>query len=167
MIQDSPSFGHTKMLLQSNLLPSKLRQYSNCAYSIVFVHGLQGHPRNTWTCERHLEQPRGFKELLARVRKSGRKNASTPKEVFWPLHFLPEDCANTRILTWGYDSKVSQFFSGAANHSNITAYARNLLAALKIIRLSCVSIQIHSDVTLLSCLVAKKRPYIHSTFPWW
>lgn len=60
-------------------------------------------------------------------------------EVFWPLDLLPDDCGNARILTWGYDSKVSHFFGGATNQSNITAHARNLLHALKIRRLKCVS----------------------------
>ncbi|KAL9626840.1 MAG: hypothetical protein Q9204_007002, partial [Flavoplaca sp. TL-2023a] len=126
--RDEPSINDTGLTV--------IRTHEDATADIVFVHGLQGHPRKTWTCERHLEQPRRFKELLARVRKSGRKDATKPKEVFWPLHFLPEDCADTRILTWGFDSKVSHFFSGAANQSNITAHARNLLAALKIIRLS-------------------------------
>jgi len=60
-------------------------------------------------------------------------------EVFWPLDLLPEDCKNSRILTWGYDSMVSHFFSGPANQSNISAHAKNLLQALKIRRLNCVS----------------------------
>ncbi|KAI4267500.1 MAG: hypothetical protein LQ337_008321, partial [Flavoplaca oasis] len=128
--RDEPSINDTGFTV--------LQTHEDATADIVFVHGLQGHPRNTWTCERHPEQPRRFKGLLARLRKSGRKDASTPKEVFWPLHFLPQDCADTRILTWGFDSKVSHFFSGAANQSNISAYARNLLAALKIIRLSCL-----------------------------
>ena len=60
-------------------------------------------------------------------------------EVFWPLDLLPEDCKNSRILTWGYDSMVSHFFSGPANQSNISAHAKNLLQALKIRRVNCVS----------------------------
>jgi len=61
------------------------------------------------------------------------------EEVFWPLDLLPEDCKNSRILTWGYDSMVSHFFNGPANQSNISAHAKNLLQALKIRRLDCVS----------------------------
>jgi hypothetical protein len=59
-------------------------------------------------------------------------------EVFWPLDLLPTDCSSARILTWGYDSKVSHYFSGPASQSNITAHARNLLAALRICRLGSV-----------------------------
>jgi len=52
---------------------------------------------------------------------------------------------NARILTWGYDSKVSRFFSGAANQSNIADYARNMLHGLKAERLKCVSVSYFQD----------------------
>ncbi|PMD51210.1 uncharacterized protein K444DRAFT_545347 [Hyaloscypha bicolor E] len=95
--------------------------------SIVFVHGLQGHPKNTWTS------------------KSRSSNASTPKSTdnleerltFWPYHLLREDCKNVRILTWGYNSNVSEFFSGSANKGNILSYSRDLLGDLAGERRSC------------------------------
>lgn len=34
---------------------------------------------------------------------------------------------------------VTQFFRGATNQSNVTAHVRNLLHALKVERLDCVS----------------------------
>ncbi|KAF8850232.1 hypothetical protein BDZ45DRAFT_603143, partial [Acephala macrosclerotiorum] len=58
-------------------------------------------------------------------------------EVFWPLDLLPADCTNARILTWGYDSKVSHFLGGPTNQSNIIDHAKNLLRALRIRRLNC------------------------------
>ena len=63
-------------------------------------------------------------------------------EIFWPLDLLAEDCVNSRILTWGYDSKVSHFFGGATNQSSIAEHAQNLLSAIR--RLDPVSRQVGS-----------------------
>ncbi|PMD46365.1 hypothetical protein L207DRAFT_507281 [Hyaloscypha variabilis F] len=115
---------------------------------IVFVHGLQGHPRKTWTCENRPVGPqgsreaadRGIKKLFSRRHKGSSRDGEKTEEysVFWPLDLLPQECANARILTWGYDSKVSHFFGGATNQSNIAANARNLLYALNRGRQECV-----------------------------
>ena len=50
---------------------------------IVFVHGLNGHPKKTWTAE-----------------KSG---------IFWPLQLLPPILTEqkARILVYGYDAAVT------------------------------------------------------------
>ncbi|KAH8599520.1 ankyrin repeat-containing domain protein [Bisporella sp. PMI_857] len=120
---------------------------------IIFIHGLQGHPRDTWTCQRSsVTEPghsretagsphRAFKNFFSRKHKDGSKKTHKRRtdEVFWPLDFLAKDCANARILTWGYDSKVSHFFNGSSNQSNITAHAKNLLSALRRSRLNCQS----------------------------
>ena len=58
---------------------------------IVFVHGLNGHPYNTWSTQK--------------------------PEVFWPTDLLPpalED-QRCRILTYGYDAQVTAFTDGASN----------------------------------------------------
>ena len=59
-------------------------------------------------------------------------------DVYWPYHLLGEDCPRCRILTWGYDSKVSNFFHGSANKNHIFAHSRDLLSDLKGRRLLCV-----------------------------
>jgi ankyrin repeat domain-containing protein 50 len=145
------------------------------------VHGLQGHPRNTWTCDKVSElgsqdltqtiggSRRGIKNLFSR---KGRLQLKHPHqlesdEIFWPLDLLPDDCGNLRILTWGYDSKVSHFFNGAVNQSSITAHARNLLQALKVCRLSCVSRLNVIYSLVLMYPTAGEKPYIHSTLAWW
>jgi hypothetical protein len=143
------------MLLQSKpTFHGPLKQHSDFVYSIVFIHGLQGHPRTTWTCEKistvrpqgskqSIGRPHsGIKKLFSRKHRAESKDARELEadEVFWPLDLLPEDCARSRILTWGYDSKVSHFFGGAANQNNISGHAKNLLHALKIRRLDCVSL---------------------------
>jgi len=46
--------------------------------SIVAVHGLNGHPKKTWTAN----------------------------NVNWLRDFLPPDIPNARILSWGYDANT-------------------------------------------------------------
>lgn len=58
--------------------------------------------------------------------------------TFWPYDLLKDDCKNVRILTFGYDSAVSNFFSGVANKSHIFGHSRALLAGLKHKRFDCV-----------------------------
>jgi len=122
--------------------------------SIVFVHGLQGHPRHTWAWSSTSDEPINSTPIQA-IPKSNRfkfwikpprrESASTeptrPTEqvdVYWPYHLLCEDCPRCRILTWGYDSKLTNFFKGSANKNHIFAHSRDLLSDLKGRRLPCV-----------------------------
>jgi hypothetical protein len=128
--------------------------------SIVFIHGLQGHPRETWRCKHHSTaaadpdlKSRGHSKRpkLRRIfhRKPNEsedafKGNLTPESpggsdegVFWPLDLLPSDCPNARILTFGYDSHVSHFFGGPASQNNISAHGRSLLHALEVHRRKC------------------------------
>ncbi|KFX95842.1 hypothetical protein O988_05597 [Pseudogymnoascus sp. VKM F-3808] len=52
-------------------------------FDIIFVHGIGGGPEETWS-NKVLEQ-----------------------EIFWPRDFLPSEFPQARILTWGYEYKVS------------------------------------------------------------
>jgi hypothetical protein len=72
---------------------------------IVFVHGLGGTSRNTWSKHRK-------------------------PELFWPLQFLPRepDIGQTRILTFGYNSNFSR--RGSVSVS-ILDFAKDLLFDLK------------------------------------
>jgi hypothetical protein len=72
---------------------------------IVFVHGLGGTSRNTWSKHRR-------------------------EELFWPLHFLSQepDVGQARILTFGYNSNFSR--RGSISVS-ILDFAKDLLFDLK------------------------------------
>ena len=110
------------------------------------MHGLQGHPRNTWTwtadsrkalnltaIESKTSKPKKFWRKTKAVEGSSNTDdveTSEQADVYWPYHLLPGDCPNSRILTWGYDSDVSKFFSGSANKSNIFSHSRDLLEDL-------------------------------------
>ncbi|KPI37380.1 Protein SERAC1 [Cyphellophora attinorum] len=75
---------------------------------VVFVHGLNGHPYNTWATHK-------------------------PTEVFWPTDLLPpalED-QRCRILTYGYDAQVTAFSDGASKdkiHNHAEHLASRLVA---------------------------------------
>ncbi|PMD21888.1 hypothetical protein NA56DRAFT_645131 [Hyaloscypha hepaticicola] len=127
-----------------------LRDPPNPIADIVFVHGLQGHPRKTWACQANADSSqegsarrksspfRGLKALISRKNAvdSGSSSRSDGK-IFWPIDLLPEDCPNVRLLTWGYESNISRFFGGPANQNTIFAHARDLLYALGNERQSC------------------------------
>ena len=118
------------------------------------MHGLQGHPRKTWTRKVPARQSTGDLAAVGsneadklqnsrqfsfpRRRKSDGKESPKVDEIFWPADLLPFDCPTARIMTWGYDSRVSKFLGGAANKSHIFTYARDLLYALGRERETCV-----------------------------
>ncbi len=78
--------------------PSHSSAISIC--DIVFVHGLGGHPRKTWTSPR--------------------------SDTYWPRDFLPADIPNARILTYGYDFSIASF----ATLVSVSAVAESLLESL-------------------------------------
>lgn len=88
---------------------------SNCAaLSIVFVHGLTGNRENTWTCNHTL----------------------------WPETLLPKELPKARILTFGFDADVVNFWS-PAGQNRIGNHAQNLAQSLANLRdrtetVSCV-----------------------------
>jgi hypothetical protein len=71
-------------------------------FSLVFIHGLGGHPIETW-------------------QKDG---------TVWPRDLLPRDAQQARIMTFRYETDVSQFF-GAWSGSGIIQHALNLLQDLQ------------------------------------
>ena len=97
------------------------------ATDVVFVHGLQGHPKKTWTYKPAAS-------TASKFRVGSKKAAQT---VFWPVDLLAEDVPNVRILTYGYDSKITHGIHGPANHSNISQHGLSLLNAVSGRRQNC------------------------------
>ncbi|CZR52846.1 uncharacterized protein PAC_02723 [Phialocephala subalpina] len=117
---------------------------------IVFVHGLQGHAMDTWTAKSTGSEGANSTKIESKAPSRGLRfwskkdssKTSTPKSTsniqqpitFWPYHLLREDCKKARILTWGYNSNVSEFFDGSANKGTILSHSRDLLGDLMLLR---------------------------------
>ena len=103
-------------------------------HSVIFLHGLQGHPKNTWTFGRTQDEKERGK--LAKILHLKPKTANTVASTscFWPEDLLPVDFKDVRILTYGYDSHVSHFFEGGASQATIPALGRSFLNDLEGIR---------------------------------
>ena len=117
--------------------------------SIIFIHGLQGHPYKTWACRKNFELkrihiPGRFKSISANVEASG-PSESGGESVFWPRDLLPSDCPECRIMTWGYSSHVSRFFGGPANQNSVLDHAKDLLYAIDRDRIHSVSSSVSSS----------------------
>ncbi|CAG7985244.1 unnamed protein product [Penicillium salamii] len=72
---------------------------------IVFVHGLNGHPQNSWT--------------------------SKVTGCFWPVDLLPDILAaqRPRILTYGYNANVTAFTDGVSRDT-VVSHAETLASSL-------------------------------------
>lgn len=110
---------------------------------VVFVHGLQGHPKSTWATDTTSDQhgnrkSKGSKLIRIFKKAQNTQDPWTNSSVhYWPAELLPLDHGNVRVLTYGYDSHVSRFFQGAANKDNISQHGRALLNAVIRCRCSC------------------------------
>ena len=75
---------------------------------VVFIHGLGGTSRHTWSRNRDLQ-------------------------LFWPLEWLPyeTELATARIMTFGYNSHFSSLSHRQENILNISDFAKDLLFSMK------------------------------------
>lgn len=104
---------------------------------IVFIHGIQGHPRETWTYGADSPKLKSkVSRLFSGKKKAGGKQSSdgAPDTLYWPEDLLSKSFKDLRILTYGYDSHVSHFFKGPSNQNNINAHGRSLLHSLELYR---------------------------------
>jgi hypothetical protein len=86
--------------------------------SLVFVHGLRGNPIESW--------------------KTG--------NIVWPRDLLPQSLPNVRVMTYGYDADVMNFFSNAkVSKSSIFQHSINLLEDLQLERDTPDEVRVYSD----------------------
>jgi hypothetical protein len=76
-------------------------------YSIVFVHGVGGDPRSSWTS-------RGSN--------------------FWPQTLLPTAIPEARIFSWGYKASLSDFWNAEHSTRKLADYGCKLLQDLDGVR---------------------------------
>ena len=87
--------------------------------SLVLVHGLGGHPRDTWTSDQNI-----LSKALTSVLHKQPKLA-----VFWPADLLAPRIPNVRILVYGYDSSPAHIFD-AVSRISVYQHSSNLLQDL-------------------------------------
>lgn len=112
---------------------------------VVFVHGLQGHPRRTWRFKGTVVEREPVAEATSTKRTLGIFRKKAPKwgerrvqaSVFWPLDLLPEDRNDVRLMTYGYDSHITKGFGGPASQATISDHGRSFLHSLTSQRLDC------------------------------
>ena len=94
-----------KQIVQYGL--SEVYSATNPLVDIVFVHGLNGNPHDTWSTKK--------------------------PNIFWPVDLLPTalEEQRPRILTYGYDANVTAFTDGVSKdriHNHAEHLASRLVA---------------------------------------
>ena len=132
---------------------------ANIEADICFVHGLMGHPRNTWqygtppppsstpksssnTKSKILKISNPFRQI-SNASEAARRSPDSQKSIidksvcFWPFDLLRKDFGTLRIFTYGYDSHPTHFYWGKTTQMNITQHARRLLQHVTDRRAEC------------------------------
>ena len=108
---------------------------------VVFVHGLQGHPKRTWQSKSPAKAPKHIRDRLKGLTLSGasgkKRRAHGEDGFFWPAEVLPQDFNDVRILTYGYDSRVTKAFKGPSSKNGIFHHGKSFLGALSRARVEC------------------------------
>lgn len=112
-------------------------------YSIVFIHGLLGHPRKTWeaaatpskrgndaTKSRSSQKSSIFQRQSDKSPKSG-TGSSSSSTVFWPEEYLVPDIPQACVWTYGYDADVVGGLFQAKNKNSVSQHGRDLAAGLE------------------------------------
>jgi len=76
----------------------------NAVADIIFVHGLTGNRKNTWTHKGN-------------------------DKIFWPGDLLPQELPSVRVMTYGYDADIAHFWA-MASQNRIGEHAGNLVNAI-------------------------------------
>ena len=96
--------------------------------SIIFIHGLTGGRESTWT--------------------------ATGAAACWPELFLPNDLPEARIITYGYDADVVNFWS-MASQNTVGDHSQKFLTSLANLRYST------NTVCLLAAIWAARLRFYH------
>jgi hypothetical protein len=124
------------------------------ASSIVFVHGLRGHPRGTWettagASHDSSDTSKQSKGLSFLFRRRERQSLATeteqaqgpstnpapssplPHTVFWPEEYLVRDIPHACVWTYGYNADVIGGLFQANNKNSISQHGRDLSVRLE------------------------------------
>ncbi|KAH8884927.1 hypothetical protein GQ53DRAFT_602649, partial [Thozetella sp. PMI_491] len=90
--------------------------------SIVFVHGFTGHPKDTWTWQ-------GSEPVTEHT--VDRREFVNGSEVYWPADLAPQTVPNSRILTYGYDTRVRHWLNGPVSTKSLHDHGWDLVCSLE------------------------------------
>jgi hypothetical protein len=104
------------------------------------VHGLRGHPRDTWEDSRGGGSDEGsatskrksfksiFKPKSSASKTGGKKGESNSasQKLFWPQEYLTQDIPQARVWTYGYNADVIGGLFQANNKNSISQHGRDL-----------------------------------------
>lgn len=111
-------------------------------FDVVFVHGLEGHHRKTWTRDSRPRPKRRWSWRPSRRRALRDATSNNPDlinaECFWPEDLLAKDFPEARIFTFGYDSSITHLFRESANQGSILDHSTSLLQRLSAERTDCL-----------------------------
>lgn len=114
--------------------------------SIVLVHGLRGHPFQTWASNQQAgdERTEGpssrrwhirpfFKSTAAPLESNCTQKpaVSRTQQVFWPKEYLAEDISQARVWTYGYNADVIGGLFQANDKNCVSAHGRDLAVRLE------------------------------------
>lgn len=115
---------------------------------MIFVHGLFGDPRKTWTGSPNISTSKSRNESRSTSPPPPNIDSDSAFEdskgqsiednydivgdnvsqgIFWPEALLPGVLPDIRIFTWGYDADVDRFRS-TASQNTIFQHAADLLS---------------------------------------
>ncbi|TKA33031.1 hypothetical protein B0A49_13708 [Cryomyces minteri] len=99
--------------------------------SIVLIHGLGGHPRDTWTYRNKTtgnvsdDSKYGLRKVF-KHKKRNTDHLEVPRgkeeDLYWPGELLAKDFKDARIMTYGYDSQIARSIGSAANQNTISSH---------------------------------------------
>lgn len=117
--------------------------------NIIFIHGLRGHPRETWThrqststtgrnedTDARIDKRTSLKSLFHRDKSKKEQNnqrqTSTfvPTEIFWPEDYLVPDLPQARIWMYGYNADVIGGLFQANNKNSVSQHGSDLATKL-------------------------------------
>ncbi|MCJ1279782.1 hypothetical protein MMC21_007606 [Puttea exsequens] len=114
--------------------------------NIVLVHGLRGHPLETWTSSHKADNERavgasGRRQYLRSIFKSSAPppesnstqdgTSTRQRQLFWPHDYLAKDIPQARVWTYGYNADVIGGLFQANNKNNVSGHGRDLKVRLE------------------------------------
>ncbi|OBT95198.2 hypothetical protein VE01_07633 [Pseudogymnoascus verrucosus] len=118
--------------------------------NVIFIHGLRGHPRGTWShirststtgriedTDTRTDNHKNIKTFF-RLKKSKREtddkrqtSFSPLSDIFWPEEYLASDLPQARIWTYGYNADVIGGLFQANNQNSVSQHGRDFAVKLE------------------------------------